>query len=300
MPNAPTPALLVTGASGRLGRHVVELLLDAGAGPLIATTRSPDKLADLAARGVDVRKADFDQPATLEPAFAGANRMLLISTDTIDTPGRRIEQHRAAIDAAEKAGVQHAVYTSALAPLPAPHGAIGNDHFWTEHALVASNLSWTILRHNIYSDMLFLSVPQAVATGQLFSAAEGGARGYVTREDCARTDAAALAASSTECTLYDVTGPAAVTQDELAALVSEVTGRPVAHVRLPPEALRQGLTQAGLPPFVVDATLEFDIAARRGYQGVVTPVVKELTGQEPVSLRDFLLDNRAALGAPAP
>src|SRR5689334_9931004 len=104
--------LLVTGASGHLGRRVIELLLESNAGHLIATTRSPDKLAGLAARGVEVRQADFDDPGSLAAAFAGADRLLLISTDALDGTDRRIVQHGNAVAAAEQAGVKHVVYTS--------------------------------------------------------------------------------------------------------------------------------------------------------------------------------------------
>ncbi|CAE6780418.1 NAD(P)H-binding protein [Xanthomonas arboricola] len=99
--------LLVTGAAGQLGRRVVEILLERNITSIVATTRTPSKLADLAARGVEVRAADFDKPETLATAFAGVDRLLLISTDAIYVPGRRLAQHKAAIAAAEKAGVKH-------------------------------------------------------------------------------------------------------------------------------------------------------------------------------------------------
>src|SRR5512138_3822821 len=107
MSNKPT--LLVTGASGKLGRRVLELLLEADAGTIIAATRTPDKLADFAARGVTVRQADFDDPASLKAAFAGVDRLLLISTDLIDFEGRRLRQHQNAVNAADEAGVKHLV-----------------------------------------------------------------------------------------------------------------------------------------------------------------------------------------------
>ncbi len=186
--------LLITGASGQLGRRVLELLLDAGAGKLIATTRNPEKLAELARRGVVVRKADFDDAASLPAAFAGAGRLLLISTDAVGTPGRRIAQHRAAVDAAVRAGVKHVVYTSLTRPEPGSPVTFASDHYGTEQALAASPLGWTILRNNVYTDFLLRSLPQAVATGKLVAAAGDGGAGYVTREDCARVAAAALLA----------------------------------------------------------------------------------------------------------
>ncbi len=108
--------LLVTGASGQLGRRVVELLLEAGAGTVVAATRDPAKLADLAARGAVVRRADFDDEASLVEAFQGVDRLLLISTDALDRPGRRLAQHEAAVRAAVSAGVGHIVYTSLTNP----------------------------------------------------------------------------------------------------------------------------------------------------------------------------------------
>src|SRR5262249_19713219 len=137
--------LLVTGASGHLGRRVLELLLEAGAGQIIAATRTPEKLADFAQRGVVVRHADFDDPASLAEAFKGAERLLLISTDAIGTPGLRIQQHTNAIKAAEEAGVSHVVYTSLINPEPGTPIAIAPDHYGTEQALAQSKLGFTVL-----------------------------------------------------------------------------------------------------------------------------------------------------------
>lgn len=288
------PRLLVTGAGGHLGRQVVERLLEAGA-DVISTTRDPSKLADLAARGVEVRAADFDDPASLAQAFAGADRLLLISTNSLDAPGRRIAQHRAAVAAAETAGVKHIVYTSAPSPKPQVGGGVIDDHFWTEQAIAATGLDWSFARHAIYSEIALLGAGAAVASGQLYSAAGSGGRSYVSREDCAAVDAALLL-TATGREIIDVTGPVAVTQDELAALLSEVSGRPVTHVPLDAASLKAGLLAAGLPPFMADTLVTFDTQAAEGQHAIVTDAVERLTGRAPTSLRDVVIANRAALG----
>ena len=130
--------LLVTGASGQLGRRVIHHLLrthQVPAARIIATTRKPDALADLAAEGVVVRQADFEDPASMVRAFVGAQRLLLISTDALDRPGRRLEQHQAAVAAAVGAGVNHVVYTSMLKPEPGSPIPFAPDHFGTEQGV---------------------------------------------------------------------------------------------------------------------------------------------------------------------
>jgi NAD(P)H dehydrogenase (quinone) len=293
------PTLLVTGAGGHLGRRVVELLIEAKAGPVIATTRHPEKLADLAAKGVDVRKGDFDDPASLAAAFAGADRLLLVSTDAVGRPGGRHAHHRAAIEAAVVADVSHVVYTSSPAPHPTVEESVPNDHYWTEQALAASPLGWTVLRNNIYAEIILMGLPQAVASGQLFTATRNGGRNYVTREDCARAAAAALAADFDGRRILDVTGPRPVTQDEIAAIASEIAGRPVRHVSVDPADLQKGLIAAGLPQIYADLLVEYDVDAAEGYHAIATPTVRELTGREPTPVRDFLAAQRAALLAAA-
>jgi NAD(P)H dehydrogenase (quinone) len=291
---ASTP-LLVTGAAGQIGRRVLDLLLAAKAGPIIATTRKPEALAEYAAKGVEVRRADFDDEAGLAVAFKGAGRALLISTDKLDRPGARLAQHLAAVRALEKAGVRHVVYTSFVNAEPSSKVLISGDHHATEAALAKSSLDFTILRNNVYLDMLLMALPQAVATGQWFNARGNGAAAFVTREDCARAAAAALAASTTGRTRLDITGPEALTSEQVAAITSRVTGRPVKHVSLPPEALKEGMVKNGLPPPVADLLLSFDAANQAGEFAVVTDAVLKLTGKAPQSVEEFLTAHRSAL-----
>jgi NAD(P)H dehydrogenase (quinone) len=286
--------LLVTGASGHLGQRVGELLLG-GPDRLVLGTRHPAKLAALAASGAAVRTADFDRSDTLAEAFAGVDRMLLISTDALDRPGRRLRQHLAVVEAAARAGVRHVVYTSLTHPEPDSPVLIAPDHWGTEQALAASGMGYTVLRNNLYTDHLPTSLVAAVASGRLVSAGGTGGIGYVTREDCARAAAAALASKDAGTATLDITGPAVVTRAELAGLVAKLTGRPVEYVPVAPDALRAGMIAAGLPPPVADLLVSFQRAEAMGHLAVATNAVAELTGRPPMSVAAFFAERRELL-----
>src|SRR5688572_4132794 len=180
--------VVVTGAGGQLGAAVVAELVALRPGSVRALTRNP---ARVAVPGLDVRRADFDDPDGLLGAFDGADRLLLISTDRI---GHRVAQHRAAVAAAARAGVGHVFYTSAVnADDPANPAPVVPDHRATEEALAASGLPWTALRNGIYTETLLLAVRPAVAAGVYASNGGDGAISYVTRGDLASATAAVLA-----------------------------------------------------------------------------------------------------------
>jgi NAD(P)H dehydrogenase (quinone) len=240
--------LLVTGANGNLGKAAVAELRRLGAKQVIAATRTPGKLQELAALGVEERQADFDRPEILQAAFRGVERLLLVSTDSLHAPEVRIKQHRAAIQAAVGAGVEHVVYTSLPNAHPTEGPSIPDDHFWTEVALFESGLNWTILRNNLYAEVILRFAHFALKTGKLVSATQSRGRSYVTREDCARTAAAALL-NSTGKAIYDVTGPASVTHEQVASVLSRLSGKSIQHVNVTSEEVEKGLVAAGIPQF---------------------------------------------------
>jgi NAD(P)H dehydrogenase (quinone) len=281
-------SLLVTGASGQLGRRVVELLLAQRAGRVIAGTRDPEKVADLAAKGAEVRRVDFDDVASLDAAFAGVDRLLIVSTDAVDRPGRRLEQHLRAIGAADRAGVGHVVYTSLTRPEPGSPVTIAPDHWGTEQAIGALRAGSTILRDNLYADYLPYTLPQAAASGQLHTARGDGRIAFVLREDCARAAAAALADDVDGRRVIDVTGPDALSGEDLARIASELGGKRVVHVPVTADALRAGMIGAGMPAGVADLMVSFDLAAARGDLGHVSDGVDRLTGRPPTSVAAFL------------
>ncbi len=215
MANPNSGTLLVTGASGHLGRRVLELLLadprNAGR-KLIALTRTPDKLSEFSAQGIEVRAASFDDAASLPNAFRGAERALIISTDALDRHGRRLQQHQNAVQAAKASGVEHLVYTSLTHCEPSSLVTLAPDHWGTESALRESEVPYTVLRNNMYADYLLMGLPYAVKSGKIVNSYGAGKVSYVTREDCARAAALALSGSFRGRAVLDITGPKAITQ----------------------------------------------------------------------------------------
>ncbi len=259
--------LLVTGASGHLGRAVVNLLLRDGTDHIIAATRDPQKIADLGARGATLRSLDLNDPdldtAVEGGPFAGADRVLLISTDTVDTGGARIRQHQRAIRAATAAKVGHIVYTS-LVHAESTLNFLAPDHLATEQALAKSGLPHTILRNNLYAENLLGLLAGALATGILPTAAGDGRVAWISRTDCARAAATALAAPPGPSQCVDISGPQSWSTADLAALVTRLTGRPIVAQHLSPEALTTHLTAAGLPHGLAAVLASLDLSTAAG------------------------------------
>lgn len=288
--------LLVTGATGQLGKLVLDQLLASGVAPsrIIATSRDTAKLADYIARGVQARVADFDDPASLDQAFAGADRILIISTDALDQPGKRLKQHLAAVAAAKKAGAKHIVYTS----MPSPETSVipfAPDHLGTENAIKATGIPYTILRNGWYMENLFMALPHALETGQWYSSSGEGRLAHIARADAAKAAAAALASSTSESHTYTLTGGELRSTDEIAALVAKATGKPLNVVHISDEALAGGLKSAGLPDFLIPIVVSFDANTRGGHIDMVTSDVTALTGATPVTLATFLEASKARL-----
>lgn len=290
------PKILVSGASGHLGKLVLDALMARGvsAADIIATTRDPGKLANYAAEGVDVRAADFDDADLTRKAFAGADRMVLISTDALDDKGTRQRQQLAAIEAAKAAGVKHIVYTS----LPNAENSkviFAPDHLNTEKAIKASGLSYTLLRNTWYQENMFMSLPQVLKSGQWYTSSGEGKIAHIARADCAEAIAAVLASGTTENATFTLTGDTLRSTDEVAALASQVTGRPITVVKLTDEQLAGGMKAAGVPDFLIPTLVSFDTAAREGNLGALTSDYETLTGKKPKPFEAFFAESRDAL-----
>lgn len=287
-----TEAILVTGGSGQLARRVIDLLLEQGAGPLITTTRQPERLADLAARGVAVRQADFTQPAEdLADVMRGAHKMLLVSTNTLEGWGKRFEQHERAIRAAAEAELRHIVYTSITFPYPASPVPVARDHYDTENLLREAGIEYTFLRNNIYAESLLFSLPDAVRTGKLRAAAGEGRAAYVTREDCARAAAGALLRGETRCS-YEISGPEALSFADLAEIASRLSGRLVVYEPVDAGAREQELKAGGMDPTLAELWVGFERAIGEGLMDLVTRDVERLAGAPPRRVKEFLSEHQ--------
>jgi NAD(P)H dehydrogenase (quinone) len=287
-------SIVITGAAGRLGRLVAEALLeDVPAEQVVLVTRRPQGLRAFAARGADVRFGDFEDPTSLRDAFAGGRRLLLISTDAI---GRRVRQHRAAIGAAAAAGVEHVVFTSIVSPVAAnPTGAIAWEAGRTESLLEHSALAWTNLRFGSFAELQVPPAATAIQNRQLVLNFGRGRIVPVARRDCAAAAAAVLTGGGHAGRTYDITGSQRFSQDELAALFSELSGVTVKLLALGDAMLTSLLVGLGTPMPNALSISAYGRAVRQGYFDVVDPAFARLTGRTPVALRDVLVAHRADL-----
>jgi len=302
---------IITGASGSFGRQVTQLVLEKlPASELILVTRNPASLSEFAARRAQVRAGDFDKPETLAGAFAGAEKMLLISTLAVGP--RRRQQHRAAIEAAVAAGVQHIVYTSSAGIHPKSPSLAVADHYFTEELLRRCGAQFTFLRDSQYAEVIATMIaPMAVRTGTWVMSTGEGCMAFVSKKDCVASAAAVLTSSGHEGATYEITGPELYTFRQAAAIASELTGRRVEYVSVSEEERLAIFEAAGVPRAYVDGMtnddgtgvwgseemVSYERAIREGYFSVCSHHVELLTGRLARSLRDVFLANLDALKA---
>lgn len=282
--------ILVAGAGGHLGRRVVQILHDQGVTDLVAASRDLSKLQEFADQGIALRRADYNNPDMLQTAFAGVDRLLLISTDELQTPGLRIRQHQNAIRAAEAAGIRHIVYTSMPNPVNSTAISFAHDHVATEQALIESGLGYTILRVSWYSENLRGYLPQIIQAGTWPTAAGDGRVAFVPREDVARVTAAALLSES-ESNVYDITGAEALTITGIAEAIRNVFGRQINVKDVSTDQIQKELQGIGIPDAFIPTVVMTDLNTKAGHFDVVTNTIERLTGKSPQSLKSFLQEN---------
>jgi NAD(P)H dehydrogenase (quinone) len=273
----------VSGASGHLGRAVVSELLQRRDGhEVVAITRTPETVSG-PAQG---RFGDYNRPESLAEAYAGLDRLLIISTVDLE-PGKRGAQHVSAIDAAVRAGVKHIVFTSAAGTRQEKEPALGASYWRGEQHLIARAPAWTILRMNYYAEALVQQAQASLEQGVLTGLAENRVA-FVARGDVAAAAAGILIGDGHAGAIYNATGPERLSGAERAALIAEITGRPLAFLAITEERLRAGLTQAGLPVELVNIVVSIQASFAAGAFDIVTGDVERLGGRPPKPLRAVL------------
>ncbi len=288
---------VVTGATGKLGRHVVKGLLErVPAKDLRVAVRDPGKATDLAAAGVDVRRADYNDTAALVEAFVGADRLLLISSSGV---GRRLAHHRAVVDAAVKAGVGHIAYTSILRAPTTPI-ALAGEHRQTEALIAATGKPFVFLRNGWYIENHTDQLPIILQHGTIAAAAGDGRFASATRADYAAAAVAVLTTPGHDGKAYELAGDQPFTLAELAAEISKQAGRPVSYTNLSPAQYREVLVGAGLPDAYADILVDADVHASGGALDDSSGDLRRLIGRPTTTVPAAVAEALAALSVGRP
>jgi NAD(P)H dehydrogenase (quinone) len=283
---------LVTGATGQLGRLVVDALeAKVAKGDIAVLVRSEEAKAEFDARGLDARIGDYTDKAALEAAFEGVERLLLISSSEV---GQRSVQHANVIDAAKAAGVSYVAYTSLLRATDSAMG-LAAEHKETEAALSASGLDYTLLRNGWYSENYLMAVPQVLEMGQHFGSAGAGRISSATRQDYAEAAAAVLAGTGHEGKTYELGGDSSYTLTDFAAAVAEASGKEIAYVDLPEAAFKDALVGAGLPEPFAALLADSDARVAEGWLETSSSDLSDLIGRPTTSMAQSVADAVAAL-----
>jgi NAD(P)H dehydrogenase (quinone) len=253
--------IVITGATGHLGRLIIATLLkNVPASDIVAAVRNVEKARDIAALGVHVRRADYNEPPAWDEALKGADKVLLISSSEV---GQRARQHRSVIDAARRAGVKFLAYTSVLRAETSPLG-LAAEHKETEALISASGIPHTLLRNGWYTENYTAGIPGALARGAVYGCAGEGRIASAARLDYAEAAAAVMTAENQAGRVYELAGDTAYTLAELAAEISRQSGKNIGYVDLPEGEYRNVLKKAGLPEAIAAMIADSDRGVSRG------------------------------------
>ncbi|HEX6482855.1 MAG TPA: SDR family oxidoreductase [Ktedonobacteraceae bacterium] len=278
--------IIVTGANGQLGRTVVErLLVRVPAEQVGVSVRDVEKAQGLNARGVRVRRGDFNDPASLAHAFEGASQVLIVSSD--ESGETAVRKHRTAIDMAKKAGARRILYTSHMGSSPTSLFPPMVDHAATEAALRDSGVAFTALRNGFYAASALMLLGNALKTGEL-AAPEDGPVAWTAHPDLAEVAAIALSEEVLDGVTPPLTASEALDLDGIAAIASELAQRPIRRIVVPDTKYQDDMAAHGLPEERADVLLGMFRASRQGEFNRVDPTLARLIGRPPMSMRGVL------------
>jgi len=292
--------IIIAGASGSLGSHITRMLLEkVPASDLILTTRNPENLADMAAKGAEIRRGDYRDKALMEQAFASGDRLMLISGLDVT---KRIEEHRNAIEAAKSAGVGHIVYTSTCGIHPKYPTPSASDHIVTEDDLRRCGLGYTVFRNACYAEVFpTLASEPARKTGEWKQATGEGKLAPVCKLDIARCAVEVLLnPEDHNGAIYEISGPELLTFRDIAAITSESYGVPIEYIPITADEKFAMLDAMGVPRtyhednpeheyaqnWCSEEMVNADLCWAQGFHEILTGHVEMITGQKPMSLRE--------------
>jgi NAD(P)H dehydrogenase (quinone) len=299
--------IVISGASGDLGRRVTDLLLGKDPNrPLTLVSRTPEKLAARLGAGLRLEQGDYQHPEQLENAYRGGEVLFMISGLNL---GRRIEEHCNAIEAAKKAGIQHIVYTSVGGVQPTNPALSAIDHYQTELDLRASGISYTFLRNHLYAEIVSnVLVAPAAEHGVIAQATGNGYLAPVAKSDVARAAAACLLDPERHAgAVYEITGPELLNFEQISALGAEVYGNPIQYLPVTAEQRLAFFDSIGIPRtydpdmppspdghmWASDELISAEVAIADGYQALLSHHVTQITGRIPKSLRAVMEDAKS-------
>lgn len=282
--------IAITGATGNLGSAVIEFLIQNGTAPsnIIALARSKEKAQGLAEKGVVIKIGDYNQYPTLVEAFKGASKLLLISSSDIEN---RIQQQQNAVNAAKEAGVQHILYTSIQRQSDSPASPINfvtHSHIATENAIKESGMNYTLLRNNLYMEILPWVLGEQVFETGVFYPAQEGRIAYTSRSDMAEATANILQGGEHENKEYNISNPHSLSFGEVAQHLSEISGKTINYISPSFETYKTTLVGAGVPEMAVNMLGGFALGAEKGELVAGNSDLPALLGRDAVTYKEFL------------
>lgn len=283
--------ILITGATGHFGNATINFLLEKGieASQISALVRSEESAGDFQKRGLETVIGDYDNYDSLLKAFKGVEKLLFVSgSDVIN----RLSQHQNVINAAKEAGVKHIIYTSFQRKNESessPLWIVAQSHIQTEKWLKSSGIEYTILKNNLYMDLLPDSIGEKVLeTGVIYVPAGGGKISAVLRSEMAEAAASILATADHEGKEYDFTNAEAISYEEMAQIISEASGKMIQYISPTVEEYGKTLAGFGLPAEVIGIISSFAEAQAKGELDIVSTDLEALLGRKPLSVKDYL------------
>jgi NAD(P)H dehydrogenase (quinone) len=282
--------ILVTGATGHFGKATIDHLLKKGIPPhtIAALVRDEAKATELKVKGIQIRRGDYNNYASLQSAFTGIDKLLLVSGNDLQD---RLKQQQNAVKAAREAGVKHILYTSFARRNEtdtSPIASVGKSHLETENLIKASGIPYTLLLNSLYTDVLPMFFGEQVLQTGIFLPAGNGKATFATRNDMAEAAANILIGHGHENKIYTIGNTESYSLQDAARILQEITGKPIAYVNPTAAEYIRALTEAGVPEAYISIFAGFSEAIKQGEFETAGNDLEKLLGRKPATLHDYL------------